>query len=182
MKYLSIDRENYNKKNIDKTPIEVLNNHIKEGKGAFILFYMINCTPCNETKPHWYEIKNKIDDKNTDDILIVDLEQSLSDNLDYIKTEPDKAPGGFPTMIYKKGNDYEAYENASIPTKDRRVNSFVEWINSKRHIKKGGRNNKYKRTKKNKRTRNRKTHMKQRSKKRNASSKQKTMNKNNKKK
>jgi hypothetical protein len=49
-------------------------------------------------------------------------------------------PSSFPTMRYisNNGKTIENYEDSDIETKDRTIDSFVDWVNSKTNSKKGG--------------------------------------------
>jgi|LauGreDrversion4_2_1035121.scaffolds.fasta_scaffold00757_18 hypothetical protein len=132
MVFLHIDTKNYEKKQANgKTPIEHLNNIIHGNKNnkVFILYYMIGCTPCNMTKPEWAKMGNvlkRFTDNN--DIAIVDIDQVLSSK---VKNIPE--PSGFPTMrfITNNGKTIENYEDSNIDTKDRTIDSFVSWVESK---------------------------------------------------
>ena len=104
---------------------------------------MNGCGPCEVTKPHWLKIEtSKIGEKfkNDEDVVIVDLEQSL---LNSLKGLP-KQPSGFPTMYYitNSGKTCEDFDN-------RDIDSFIKWIESKTENKKGG-SKKTKTNKKNK--------------------------------
>ena len=124
--------------------IEVINQYIEKGKELFILFYMEGCGPCNATRPEWSKIKNVIGEKykKNGNIVVADIDQEMISKMKYF-TNP---PSGFPTMIYisKKGNQTENYENSSISNKNRSIDSFVDWIQSKVNNIKGGANTKRK--------------------------------------
>lgn len=123
----------------DKTKdgIEKINKYIEEGKDIFILVFMEGCGPCNATRPEWNKIKNKLENKysNNNNIVVVDVNNNYLNDLKYIGDVD-----GFPTMkyIHDKGIKIESYENASIENKDRTVESFVKWIESKVNIQRGG--------------------------------------------
>jgi len=147
MIFLSINTDNYNKpirskekkqkmnKTIKKnvkpaivTPIKLLNNYIKSGKHIYLLCYMEGCGPCNATRPEWKKIQNVMEEKyrnKYNDIVVVDIDHEL---LKYIALKIE--PVGFPSMKYiaKKGRFMQDYEEANITTKNRTVDSFIEWI------------------------------------------------------
>jgi thiol-disulfide isomerase/thioredoxin len=129
MVYLEI-----NKKNHKRNPnlIKKINSHLtnKDNK-LFILFFMEGCGPCNETRPEWSKLQNVLSEDflKKPDISIVSIDKDLFGNLKRIKREPN----GFPTMrfITDSGNIEENYEDSDIPEKDRKIDSFVEWIKLK---------------------------------------------------
>jgi vacuolar-type H+-ATPase subunit F/Vma7 len=137
MVFLHIDTKNYENKNKNgKTDIDELNKIIQNNGSVFILYYMEGCGPCNQTRPEWKKIKNvlkKMEDKSN--IAIVDIDQVLSSK---IKDMSD--PNSFPTIrfISEKGTVIENYEDSNIKTKDRSIDSFVDWINIKTKHMKGG--------------------------------------------
>jgi hypothetical protein len=111
----------------------LLDKYIEEGKDIFVLVYMEGCGPCNATRPEWEKIKKKYksnnDGNDDDNIVIADVSQEC---LNDIKTiTPDIA--GFPTMLFisNGGKVLENYEDSSIKDKDRSVDSFIEWIETK---------------------------------------------------
>jgi len=108
--------------------VNKLNMYIKNGKKVFVLFYMDGCGPCSTTLPEWKKIKNVLKYKN-DDYVIAHVEESLLDKIKYL---PSKV-SGFPTMMYisENGKKVENYENSNIQKKDRTIDSFVEWVESK---------------------------------------------------
>jgi len=129
MVFLHIDTKNY-KDNNEKL-IKQLNHSIHGNKNnkVFILYYMEGCGPCNATKPEWSKIKNVLKHlENNNNIAIVDIDQVLSN-----KIKGQDSPNGFPTMrfITNGGKTVENYEDSNIDTKDRTIDSFVLWINSK---------------------------------------------------
>ena len=120
-----------------------LNSYIKDDKKhIFLLIFMNGCAPCEATKPHWLKIEEKIGEKNknNEDVIIADLEQSL---LNSLKGLP-KQPSGFPTMYYIKNGGKTCEDFNS-----RDIDSFIKWIESKTENKKGG-SKKTKTNKKNK--------------------------------
>jgi thiol-disulfide isomerase/thioredoxin len=143
MVFITINAKNYDVKDKNgKTLIEKFNSmvHDKDVQ-TFILFYMEGCGPCNATRPEWEKLKNVLKNtKNNNNIVIVDIDHSLSDKLKGIRE-----PSAFPTMRYiaNGGTEVENYEDSNIQNKDRTIDSFVEWINMKtkdkqHHNKKGG--------------------------------------------
>jgi thiol-disulfide isomerase/thioredoxin len=107
------------------------NKYVAQGKHIFVLFYLEGCGPCNATRPEWKKIKNVLDMKykNNNNVVIADVDQALMREIKYLTTEPK----GFPTMLYisGKGSVNENYEDCNIGRKDRTVDSFIEWIESK---------------------------------------------------
>jgi hypothetical protein len=96
---------------------------------------MDGCGPCNETLPEWKKIRNilKKEYKENNNIVVADVEQKKIDKLKNIPMQP----RGFPTMIYisNYGKNVEEYENSKIERKDRKIDSFIDWIKS--HTKNG---------------------------------------------
>ena len=111
--------------------IEQFDKYIQEGKQIFVLIYMEGCGPCNATRPEWKKIENVLDNKykNNSNIVIADIDQELLSKIPSLK----KQPSGFPTMLYinNKGNTIEDYEESNLKLKDRTIDSFVEWIETK---------------------------------------------------
>ena len=130
MVYLEINKKNYNKGKI--TLIDKLNKHLNNKQDKiFILFYMEGCGPCNQTRPEWSKLKNVLSSKTLkrEDIVIVSIDKDLFGKLMNIK----KAPNSFPNMrfITDAGDIDEAYEDSDIHSKDRKIDSFVEWLKLK---------------------------------------------------
>jgi hypothetical protein len=146
MRFLSIDTSNYNKpiktqkkKTIKRsrpnsnskkmlTRIQLLNHFIQSGKHVFLLIYMEGCGPCSAARPEWKKVENVLSEKyknKYDDIIVVDIDHML---LKYVKLPLN--PAGFPNMKYiaKKGKYTQEYEDADITSKNRQVDSFIEWI------------------------------------------------------
>lgn len=131
---------------------KLFNQYTEEGKQIFVFFYLDGCGPCNATHPEWKKIENVLKDKykNNDNIVIADVDQELLKEIKYLTSQPK----GFPTLRYisnkgKTSEDYEDCPDLKDNEKDRKVDSFVKWINSK--IQTGGK----KRKKTNKRQINR---------------------------
>jgi hypothetical protein len=131
MKYLHVGPNN-------KEDIEMFNKHIKNGKGVFALIYLEGCGPCNETRPEWKKIENVTKKKysNNDDVLVAEIDQKLLNEIKGLNIQPK----GFPTMIYisENGKKIEDYEDSDIDKKDRTIDSFVKWIESKNPKQNGG--------------------------------------------
>ena len=102
-----------------KKEINHLNQHIRQGKPAFVLIYMEGCGPCNATRPEWGKLKNVL--PSNEEILVADVDQEVLPQLSSIK----ESPMGFPTMLYIRGNQVENFEDG------REVDSFVKWIKGK---------------------------------------------------
>lgn len=146
MKILHIDPNNNNTK--------MFNDYVEQGKHIFVLFYLEGCGPCNATRPEWKKIENALKDKygKNESLVIADVDQELLKEIKYLTTQPK----GFPTIRYisNKGKTSEDYEDSpDVKEKDRKIDSFVEWINSKMSNQKGGK----RRTKRNKKSGKRKT-------------------------
>jgi thiol-disulfide isomerase/thioredoxin len=127
MVYLEINRKNYSSGLIDK-----LNKYLsnKDAK-VFILFYMEGCGPCNETRPEWSKLKNVLsnDFLNKEDIVIVSIDKDLYGKL----INANKEPRSFPTIRFMTdaGEKMQTYEDSDVSNKDRKIDSFVEWIKLK---------------------------------------------------
>ena len=155
MVFITINAKNYDVKDKNgKTLIDKLNSMVHDKDiQIFILFYMEGCGPCNATRPEWEKLKNVLKNtKNNNNIVIVDIDHTLSDKLKGIRE-----PSAFPTMRYitNGGTEVENYEDSSIDNKERTIDSFVEWINvktkdNKQYNKKGGKKTINNRTKKQK--------------------------------
>ena len=156
-----------------KDTIADLNKEIETpAKHVFLLVYLEGCGPCNATRPEWKKLMNVMKSNKNNNIVVADLNQELASKL-----KPEQTITSFPTILYlgEKGNKKEMYEDASIQTKDRTIDSFVQWIQSKdipsSSLKGGHRTRRtHKRTRKNRnrRTRNnrrikRRTHRTRRS-------------------
>jgi hypothetical protein len=139
MVFLNINPKNYDVKGDNgKTKIDELNDLISNPNNKlFILFYMEGCGPCNATRPEWKKIENILKKKYSDNnnIVVAEVDQELISKIPLLK----KQPSGFPAMYYikDKGNLQEDYEESSIEKKDRSIDSFIEWIESKIPLKGG---------------------------------------------
>ena len=134
MVYLDINKSNYKNKhpNTGKNKVEMLDDYLgNKNNKVFVLFYMEGCGPCNATRPEWSKIKNVLskDLLNRDDVVIVSMNHELAADLENLSTQP----SSFPTMrfITNGGKTVENYEDSNIEKKDRTIDSFVEWIQSK---------------------------------------------------
>ena len=146
MKILHIDPKTKNTK--------LFNEYVEKGKHIFVIFYLEGCGPCNATRPEWKKIEHAIKNKygKNENIVIADVDQELLKEIKYLTAQPK----GFPTIRYisNKGKTSEDYEDCTdIKDKDRKIDSFVKWIDSKMSKQKGGK----RRTKKNRRGGKRKT-------------------------
>ena len=98
---------------------------------VFLLIFMEGCGPCNATRPEWSKIKNVLSSNffKNNNIVVAAIDHELADKLTNLKIKPT----GFPTMrfITNGGIISENYEDSNIQSKDRTIDSFVEWIHSK---------------------------------------------------
>jgi hypothetical protein len=130
MVYLEINKKNYNTGNSNL--INKLNKHLthKDDK-IFILYFMEGCGPCNATRPEWSKLRNVLSKSflNKEDIVIVSIDKDLAGKLKNIGNEPNS----FPTIRFMNnaGKINENYEDSNISTKDRTIDSFIEWIKLK---------------------------------------------------
>jgi thiol-disulfide isomerase/thioredoxin len=146
MKILHIDPKTKN--------TNLFNEYVEKGKHIFVIFYLEGCGPCNATRPEWKKIEHALKNKygKNENIVIADVDQELLKEIKYLTTQPK----GFPTIRYisNKGKTSEDYEDCpDVKEKDRKIDSFVKWIDSKMSKQKGGK----RRTKKNRRGGKRKT-------------------------
>jgi len=116
------------KKNINK-----VDKFINQGYDVFILVYMEGCGPCNATRPEWAKLESALQNQyaKNNKLVIVDV------NKDYLSDIKHIGPvDGFPTMKYigNYGKKVESYEDSSISKKDRSIDSFINWIESKINI------------------------------------------------
>jgi hypothetical protein len=91
---------------------------------------MEGCGPCNATRPEWTKMAHTLQKQyaKNKDLVIIDINKDL---LPFVKNVG--SVNGFPTMKYitNNGNTVENYEDSSIKNKDRSVDSFINWIESK---------------------------------------------------
>jgi hypothetical protein len=129
MVYLEINKKKW--QNQGKN-LERLNQYLsnKDAK-IFILIYMEGCGPCNETRPEWSKLKNVLSTNflNREDIVIVSIDKDLFGKLE----NANKEPMSFPTIRFmtNSGKKMETYEDSKISNKDRKIDSFIEWIKLK---------------------------------------------------
>lgn len=105
-----------------------LNDYVKQGKPLFFLIYWDQCGPCQATLPEWKKMENVLSNMK-EDVVVAHMEKDFLDKINFLKTQP----SGFPTILYitNNGKNSESYEESSIQTKDRTVDSFVDWVKSK---------------------------------------------------
>lgn len=128
MVFLHIDKKNCIDGNCNN--VEKLDTYLGNKKNkTFILIFMEGCGPCNATRPEWTKIRNVLSPNflNRDDIIISAIDHILAEKLKNLK----RKPSSFPTMRFIEGSQEENYEDSSIPTKDRTIDSFIEWIKVK---------------------------------------------------
>ena len=103
---------------------------IKDGKDVFIIVYMEGCGPCNATRPEWGKLESALKEQYSanDKLVVIDVNKDFISNIKHIGSID-----GFPTMKYigTYGKTIEPYEESSIKKKDRSINSFITWIESK---------------------------------------------------
>jgi thiol-disulfide isomerase/thioredoxin len=111
----------------DQSKISEIKKAIKEGKNIFILLHWKNCGHCQTMLPEWRNLQKQQNIAN--DILIVDVEKDYMDALP--KEVNVKNIVGYPTLRFIKKDFMEDYEQSNITNKNRKLDSFVEWIKSK---------------------------------------------------
>lgn len=130
MVYLEINKTNY--QNGKPKLIEKMNKYLsnKDAK-IFMLIYMEGCGPCNETRPEWSKLKNILSNKflSRQDVVMVSLDKDIFGKLN----NANKEPMSFPTIRFMtdSGKKMETYEDSQISNKDRKIDSFIEWIKLK---------------------------------------------------
>ena len=117
--------------------IPKLNKAIKQSKNhIFILYYMHGCMPCLQTIPEWKKLKNILKSTIRDNsIIIVDIDKDCAKGIKNMGSSLNE----FPTIRYmtNQGKTIENYEDSNVENKDRSIDSFVNWIKSKKHIEEG---------------------------------------------
>ena len=113
-----------------KKDVGKVNKLVNQGKDVFILVYMKGCGPCNAARPEWEQLETVLKDQyaKNDNLVIIDV------NKDYLSSIKHIGPiDGFPTIKYagNYGKTIENYENSPIKTKNRSVDSFINWIENK---------------------------------------------------
>ena len=121
MKVIHVDtRENVGE--IDKA--------VNQGKHVFLLIYMEGCGPCNATRPEWEKLESALEEqyKKNDKLVIIDVNKDFLSDVKSVKDVD-----GFPTMKYiaNKGATVESYEDSGVKNKDRSIDSFINWVESK---------------------------------------------------
>ena len=121
MKVIHVDtRENVGE--IDKA--------VNQGKHVFLLIYMEGCGPCNATRPEWEKLESALEEqyKKNDKLVIIDVNKDFLSDVKSVKDVD-----GFPTMKYiaNKGSTVENYEDSGVKNKDRSIDSFINWVESK---------------------------------------------------
>jgi thiol-disulfide isomerase/thioredoxin len=115
----------HSEKDVDK-----IDEMIEQGKDVFILVYMEGCGPCNATRPEWAKLESALKNQyaNMDDLVVIDINKDFISKVKHIGSID-----GFPTMKYigNNGKMVENYEDSRIRKKDRSVNSFINWIETK---------------------------------------------------
>lgn len=112
--------------------LDEYNNHVNNGKHAFVMIFMDGCGPCGETLPKWknieVEMQGKYNNPSYEDVIVASINKNLLDKVNHIGSIE-----GFPTMKYvgKNGGIIEPYEESPIVTKDRSTSSFIDWIETK---------------------------------------------------
>jgi hypothetical protein len=103
---------------------------VENNNDVFVLVYMVGCGPCNAVRPEWSKLGTtmKTQYPNHNKLVIIDVNK---DFLPHIKSIGNV--DGFPTIKYisNRGQLVENYEDSSISKKDRSVDSFIDWIESK---------------------------------------------------
>ena len=111
--------------------LDMLNKDIDDGKHVFVLVYMEGCGPCHMTRPEWAKIEDALKSQYEakGDIVVADVDKDV----DAEKIKHIGEIQGFPTMKYigNKGKTVEAFEDSPIKAKDRKVDNFVQWIETK---------------------------------------------------
>ena len=112
-----------------------LKDSIYSNKDIFMLIYMEGCGPCNQVRPEWKKLKNVlhkyIKNPKYKNVVIVDINKDI---LEKARTNI-KSPIGFPTITFvsKNGNIQENFEESNSPNKNREIDAFVSWIETKLH-------------------------------------------------
>jgi len=110
--------------------VNKIDKFIKNGSDVFILVYMEGCGPCNATRPEWEKIETALKHQyaKNNKLVVIDVNKDYLSDIKHIGKVD-----GFPTMKYigSNGSIIEPYESSSVKKKDRSVNSFINWIESK---------------------------------------------------
>ena len=112
------------------TNVDKIDKFIDQGSDVFILVYMEGCGPCNATRPEWAKLESALKEQyaKNNNLVIVDINKDYLSHVKHIGNVD-----GFPTLKYigNYGKTVESYENSSINKKDRSINSFINWVESK---------------------------------------------------
>ena len=118
------------KSELYKNKQNIVDDLIKHNKHVFVLIYMDGCGPCNATRPEWAKMSHTLKKQyfGRKDVAIIDINKNV---LPLIKSLG--SVNGFPTMKYitDQGKTVESYEDSGVKTKDRSVDSFINWIEGK---------------------------------------------------
>jgi len=126
MKFIHINNE---------SGITQLKNSINANKDIFMLIYMDGCGPCNQVRPEWKKLENVLHKHTTNpkykNVVIIDINKDI---LEKARTNI-KSPIGFPTITFvsKNGSIQENFEDSASPNKNREIDAFVSWIETKLH-------------------------------------------------
>ena len=126
MKFIHINQE---------SDVSQLKNSMHNNKDIFMLIYMDGCGPCNQVRPEWKKLENVLHKHKSNpkykNVVIVDINKDI---LEQTKTNI-KSPIGFPTITFvsKNGNVQEHFEDSNSPNKNREIDAFVAWIETKLH-------------------------------------------------
>ena len=124
MKFMHINNE---------SDMSQLKDSIYGNKDIFMLIYMEGCGPCNLVRPEWKKLENVLRKHNTNpkykNVVIMDINKDV---LEKARTNI-KSPSGFPTITFvsKKGSIQENFEESTSPNKNREIDAFVSWIETK---------------------------------------------------
>lgn len=114
----------------ESNKLDKLNKLVENGSHVFLLVYMEGCGPCNATRPEWAKIESalKSNYSKNDKVVVVDVNKDVMSQIKHLGDVD-----GFPTIKYMGdgGKTVEAYELSSISKKDRSIDSFINWIESK---------------------------------------------------
>lgn len=110
--------------------VHKIDKAIKQGKDVFVLVYMLDCGPCEATRPEWEKMESALNMMHSanDQVYVIDVNQEFLPNIKHLGPIE-----GFPSMQYvgNKGNTREMYDNSPVHVKDRSVSSFMSWVEGK---------------------------------------------------
>lgn len=110
---------------LNRKHLNLFNDHVKEGKPAFLFLYMDGCGPCEGAKEGWSQI-GKVVKSNDPTVVVAQINRNLYANLHGIGGPP----SGFPTFRYIRGSTIEDFDSG------RSAQAFADWIDSKKPTKK----------------------------------------------